>query len=118
MTPAKDYNLTVGLRIREIREALHLTREQFSEMCDISSSFLAAIENGRKSITSKTIYKICTSVNISVDYLILGKEQGFEGDMVVEMLRALPESSRSHAIRILREFTEAVQAPERAEKSE
>ena len=34
-----DYNLTVGLRIREIREALRMTREQFSEICDISDSF-------------------------------------------------------------------------------
>lgn len=43
-----DYNLTVGLRIREIREALRMTREQFSEICDISDSFLADIERGKR----------------------------------------------------------------------
>ena len=37
----KDFNLMVGLRIREVREVLRMTREQFSERCDISDSFLA-----------------------------------------------------------------------------
>ena len=51
----KDYNLFVGLRIREIRESLHLSREKFSEKCDISPSFLSDVERGKKSLTSKTI---------------------------------------------------------------
>ena len=37
----KDYNLSVGLRIRELREDLDYTREQFSALCDISESFLS-----------------------------------------------------------------------------
>ena len=61
----KDYNLVVGLRIREIRESLDLSREKFSEKCDISPSFLADIERGKKSLSVKTLYKICDSCNIS-----------------------------------------------------
>ena len=57
----KELNLAVGLRIRETREGLKMTREQFSEMCGISASFLASIESGAKAITSKTLYKICTA---------------------------------------------------------
>ena len=68
MEPDKDYNLLVGLRIREIREAFQMTRAEFSEKCDISESFLAAVESGKKSITSKTLYKICTALNVSADY--------------------------------------------------
>ncbi len=51
----KDYNLLVGLRIREIRESMHLSREKFSEKCDISPSFLSDVERGKKSLTTKTI---------------------------------------------------------------
>ena len=43
MSVDKEYNLMVGLRIREVRESMHLTRERFSEKCDISTSFLADI---------------------------------------------------------------------------
>ena len=57
MEPEKDYNLTVGRRIREVREADRMTRAQFSEKCGISESFLAAVESGKKSITSKTLYE-------------------------------------------------------------
>lgn len=48
MEPDKDYNLLVGLRIREIREAFQMTRAEFSEKCDISESFLAAVESGKR----------------------------------------------------------------------
>ena len=108
----KDFNLTVGLRIREVREALMLTREQFSEMCGISDSFLAAVESGKKSITTKTLYKICKNANISADYIVLGKEQGFETDMVLELLNSMTQKQRECAIRILKDFSLAIHADE------
>lgn len=105
----KDFNLTIGLRIREIREALHMTREQFSELCGISDSFLAAVENGKKSITSKTLFKICTNAHISADYIILGNHSDFQTDMILELLNGLPDIQRESAIRILNEFVNALQ---------
>ena len=104
LLPDKDFNLCVGLRIREIREACHMSREQFSEKCDISESFLAAVENGQKSITSKTIYKICTSMDVSADYLIRGRKYGFESDMLIEMINSMDKFPREAAIRLLREY--------------
>ena len=38
-------DLIIGSRIRTIRESMSLTREQFSELIDISSSFLSQIES-------------------------------------------------------------------------
>lgn len=105
MEITKDFNLTVGLRIREIREAMQMTRERFSELCGISDSFLAAVESGKKSITSKTLYKICHNANISADYLIFGNQNGFECDTVLELLRQMDNSERNSAIRILTEFS-------------
>jgi transcriptional regulator with XRE-family HTH domain len=105
LEPDKDYNLTVGLRIREIREAFQLTRAEFSEKCDISDSFLAAVESGRKSITSKTLYKICTAMDISADYIIRGKSMGFESDTLIELIGNMDRRPRESAIRILREYT-------------
>lgn len=104
----KDFNLIIGLRIREIREALHMTREQFSELCGISDSFLGAVENGKKSITSKTLFKICTNAHISADYIILGNHNDFQIDMILELLRELDEPQRESAIRILSEFVSAI----------
>lgn len=106
----KDFNLCVGLRIREIREAQQLSREKFSEKCDLSDSFLSAVESGKKGITSKTIYKICSANHISADYLIFGKEHGFETDTVVELIESLDKPSRESALRILTEYYNAIMA--------
>lgn len=110
MEPNKDYNLTVGLRIREVREVLNMTREEFSEKCNISSSFLAAVESGKKAVTSKTLYKICTYANISADYIIRGNKENFETDMILEMLHSLDSKSREYGIHILRTYIESIYA--------
>jgi len=104
MTIDKDYNLMVGLRIREIRESMHLSREKFSEKCDISASFLADVERGKKSLTAKTIYKICIACNISADYIILGHKEGFDRDVGIEVLSSFNDEQLEHIINILYEI--------------
>ena len=108
MEPNKDFNLIVGLRIREIREAFQMTRAEFSEKCDISESFLSAVESGKKSITSKTLYKICTTLNVSADYFILGKNNDFKTDTALELLGSLDEFSREAAMQILNQYVIAI----------
>lgn len=108
MEPDKDYNLTVGLRIREVREALQMTRAEFSEKCDISESFLAAVESGKKAVTSKTLYKICTAMDVSADYFIRGNHYGFETDALLELINSMDKLPRESAIRILKEYTNVV----------
>lgn len=104
----KDFNLTIGLRIREIREAYRMTLAEFSERCDLSESFLTAVEGGRKGITSKTLYKICSTMNVSADYIVFGRDKGFEADAVIEILNTLDEHSREGAVRILREYADSI----------
>ena len=104
MDMEEDYNLMVGLRIREIRESMHLSREKFSEKCDISSSFLADVERGKKSLTSKTIYKICSSCNISADYIVLGHKEGFDKDVGIELLNSFNNQQMEHIVNILYEI--------------
>lgn len=104
----KDFNLIVGLRIREVREAFQMTQADFSEKCDISESFLVAVEGGRKSITSKTLYKICSYTNVSADYFIRGRNSGFETDTILELISSMDKRPREGALRILREYTDVV----------
>lgn len=110
MAPEKDYNLVVGLRIREVREALDMTRAEFSEKCEISDSFLTAVEGGKKAITSKTLYKICTALDISADYFIRGHKESFEMDAVLAILNSMDDVARESALSILRAFIKAIDA--------
>lgn len=103
-----DYNAEVGLRIRETRESLHLTREQFSELCDISDSFLADVERGKKSITIKTLNKICTATDTSADYIVFGHHANHQSDTIIQILCTLPPEKLNSAVLILKEFAKAV----------
>lgn len=104
MDSDKEYNLMVGLRIRDVRESLHLTREKFSEKCDISASFLADIERGKKSLTVKTLHKICDTCNVSADYIIFGHKQGFDKDILIEILNSYNDEQLKHISNILYEI--------------
>ena len=104
----KEYNVLVGMRIRQTRELLSLSREKFSEKCGISNSFLADIERGKKGLSSETLYKICTGANISPTYIILGTETSSDVSAVVELLNRLEPKYIESAVGILKEFIKAV----------
>lgn len=113
----KNFNQTIGHRLRDYREFMHLTREQFSEKCDISASFLSAVESGQKAITSKTIYKICTAFDISADFLIFGKNEDIETAAILDMVQALPPESRTYAIQILKTYIEGIHSIQQTHSS-
>ena len=65
-------DLIIGSRIRTIRESMSLTREQFSQLINISSSFLSQIERGDKSMSIETLMAISTKTGYSCDYILFG----------------------------------------------
>lgn len=65
-------NGQIGLRLRELREAHGLTREQLAERADISVQFLADIETGRKGMTVQTLRKLVLVLHCSSDELLFG----------------------------------------------
>ena len=68
-------NLEIGERIRNIRENLHMSRERFSEMIDVSEVFLGQIERGERSLSLKTLTNIVNYTGASSDYLLFGQEE-------------------------------------------
>ncbi len=65
-------DIIIGSRIRTIRESMSLTREQFSELIDISASFLSQIERGDKSMSIDTLMIISSKSGYSCDYILFG----------------------------------------------
>jgi len=82
---------TIGKRLRRQREQMSLTREEFAEKIEISPQFLAEIENGAKGMSAETLYKICEKMNLSADYLLLGRQSpGMAKTPAVELLCKIP----------------------------
>ncbi len=70
---SKRINEAIGGRLRAYRESLGMSREAFSEQIGLSPQFLAEAESGKKGLSAESIYKVCSSSNMSADYLVLGK---------------------------------------------
>lgn len=63
-----------GMRIRNLREQKGYSREQLSEMSDISTKFLYEIESGKKGFSVHTLARIADSLDVNCDYIISGNE--------------------------------------------
>lgn len=68
-----------GDRIREIREAKHLTQDQLAEKTGISKGFLSDVENGKRNISSEYLLRIANALNASLDYLLRGASDASAG---------------------------------------
>ena len=71
---AIDY-FTMGQRIRARRRELGLTQEKLAERVDISPSFVGHLERGEKIPSLDTVARLCTAMDVSMDYLALGRRQ-------------------------------------------
>lgn len=106
-------NVSVGQRIRQVRENMGYTRESFSELCDISDSFLSDVERGNKSLTTKTLYKICSASHTSADYILMGTHfESFQNnsaiDSIISTLSVMSQEQCQHAANILNEYFLAI----------
>lgn len=75
---AKTINIEVGQRIWKARESRKMSREKLAELINISPVFLACVEYGQKGVSLTTLQKLCETLQISADYLLLGKESTTE----------------------------------------
>lgn len=102
-------NVEVGRRIRGVRESLNMTRDCFSERCDISESFLSDVERGNKGITTKTLLKICETTKVSADYFLFGNSQpDSDVSVLLELFSKLDNRHIYHATNMLKEYIQAI----------
>ena len=94
----------LGRRLWDYRAELKLTREAFSEKCDICVQFLSDIEHGRKGMSVETLYKICTAFPVSVDYLVFGKSNMNFGSPANRLLDNVPNEYMEEYMQIIRKL--------------
>lgn len=64
-------------RIKEIRNALHLTLEQFGSKVGVTKGAMSNIEKGNRNVTEQIRKAICREFNVNYDYLIYGEGEMF-----------------------------------------
>lgn len=103
MAENDDFNISIGNRVRLIREAQKKTREQVAEEANISAQFLFYIETGRKSMTAKTIVNLSKALNVTTDFLLLGCITPMS--KIVNDLEGLPPDQLNLAEKFIKTFS-------------
>lgn len=91
-----DYTVLkeIGERIRLRRKELKLTQEQLAELMDVSLQMISNLEQGKKAIRPENIIKLCSALESSADYILLGNTSDTEIIEFKEMFSALSYEDR------------------------
>lgn len=104
----KNTIIGMGIRVRKTREELGFTREKLAEQVDISTGYLAEIELESKNMSSYTLSKMCTALSTSSDYLLFGRSERANPDLILEMLSNLDDEYVDYARDLLKTYILAV----------
>ena len=65
---------TVGPRIKALRKAKNLTQQEVADYLNVKRPNLSKIEKGEVTPTLKHILRLCEFFQVSIQFLILGKQ--------------------------------------------
>lgn len=88
-----------GKRIKELRKKIGYTQESFASEIGISHRTYSGIESGAHSTSIDTLVEISKVLNVSLDYIILEKQD-------VGMINGVPEEKRELVGKILKGILE------------
>lgn len=69
----KQQLVEIGLRLRQRRQELGLTREKMSELADIGSGYYGQLEVGTSQMSIDTLIKLSRSMRLPMEYIIFGE---------------------------------------------
>jgi len=103
-----DLLTQIGQRIRKHREKSRLSQEQLAERADVSSQTISTTETGKKRLRVENIIKICEALEISPDYLLLGKISPQDLTILSDKLSQLTPGQYRHLEDIIDSYISAL----------
>lgn len=105
----------MGNRIYDRRKQLRLTQESLAEAAGITPQTVSAAELGKKALRPENIINICSALDISPDYLLLGKISGEDKSLLIQKVSQLTPVQYHHLEDIIDSFI-AVAIPTRDDR--
>jgi len=110
MNDKKDINVHIGRQIKKAREAVGLTQEKFGELMDLETKSISVIERGVSGISISTLKRICKTLCVSSDSILMNETEDFDMDKVnffVNRLKQLSPQQLDLALDINNKLLEA-----------
>lgn len=99
--------LLFSARLRRCREKAVLTQEKMAEKLNITTRFYQSLELGAAKPSLKTIVALSRTLNVSIDYLLLGDISGSPQNPIAEIYDQLSPQQREDAVKILELYRKA-----------
>lgn len=86
----------------QLRTDRRYTREQLAYLADISEKFLYEIEMNKKDFSAETLMKLSHALEVSMDYIMLGKGSRKYDDEIVATLEQFKPNTLEMVDRLLK----------------
>lgn len=101
----KAINVEVGSRIKQLRLARKLTRDELGALIGYSSHFIQEVERGRSGLSSESIKAFSIGLGVSADALLFGEEAD-QNNYFLRKMSSVPPEKLKHIWAILDEAIE------------
>lgn len=99
----------IGSRILNRRKQLRMTQEELAEKAGITPQTVSAAELGKKALRPENIIRICSALEVSTDYLLLGKVNSHDHSTLSSKISDLSPMQYRHLEDIINSFLAAVE---------
>lgn len=99
----------IGSRILNRRKQLRMTQEELAEKAGITPQTVSAAELGKKALRPENIIRICSALEVSTDYLLLGKVNSHDHSTLSSKISDLSPTQYRHLEDIINSFLAAVE---------
>lgn len=103
--PEADFLLSLGKRVRELRNRRGMTRKMMAHEADVSERHLAQLETGEGNVSIVLLERITAALNVSLAELFAPEAEDPSRRLVERLLERLPANRREDfVLRLMREF--------------
>lgn len=94
----------MGERIVARRKQLRLTQEELAEAAGVTPQMVSTAELGKKALRPSNIIKICSALDVSPDYLLLGQISDTDYSILAQKIACLTPEQYRHLEDIIDSF--------------
>lgn len=91
MKERKELYTKIGERIKHSRETAGYTQEKLADLIDVSIQYISDLERGIVGTSIPTLIKLCEALNVSCDFILMGRTKENNLLDVQNRLLYLPE---------------------------
>ncbi len=102
----------IGKRLYQRRKQVGMTQDALAEWANITSQTISTAELGKKAMRTDTIIRVCESLDITPNYLLLGEVTSQDVAFLTEKISQLSPEQYRHLEDIINSYIAALSLSE------